>query len=83
MLKIFIFETARPQQYIIDMTTSKPSLAKKIGQIGEDKGIHILDAPVSGGDIGAKKGTLTVNSYGWRTQRRSGTLKGYFYDFFQ
>lgn len=55
-----IFETAQAGQYIIDMTTSKPSLAQKIGQTGEDKRIHIFDAPVSGGDIGAKKGTLTV-----------------------
>ena len=55
-----IFETAQAGQYIIDMTTSKPSLAQKIGQTGEDKRIHILDAPVSGGDIGAKNGTLTV-----------------------
>ncbi len=42
------------------MTTSKPSLAQKIDQIGEEKGLHILDAPVSDGDIGAKNGTLTV-----------------------
>lgn len=55
-----IFETAKAGQFIIDMTTSKPSLAQKIGQIGEAKDIHILDAPVSGGDIGAKNGTLTV-----------------------
>lgn len=55
-----IFATAKPGQYIIDMTTSKPSLAQKIGQTGAEKGVHILDAPVSGGDIGAKKGTLTV-----------------------
>ena len=42
------------------MTTSKPSLAQKIDQIGEEKGLHILDAPVSDGDIGAKNGTLTA-----------------------
>lgn len=55
-----IFETAHAEQFIVDMTTSKPSLAQKIGQTGEEKGIHVLDAPVSGGDIGAKNGTLTV-----------------------
>ncbi|WP_367396739.1 NAD(P)-dependent oxidoreductase [Lactobacillus helveticus] len=55
-----ILNAAKAGQYIIDMTTSKPSLAQKIGEIGEEKGIHILDAPVSGGDIGAKNGTLTV-----------------------
>lgn len=55
-----ILSVAKKGQYLVDMTTSKPSLAKKIGQLGEKKGIHVLDAPVSGGDIGAKNGTLTV-----------------------
>lgn len=55
-----LFETAHSGQYLIDMTTSKPSLAKEITQKGEATGIHVLDAPVSGGDIGAKNGTLTV-----------------------
>lgn len=55
-----IFKTAHAGQYLIDMTTSKPSLAKKIGQVGQEKGIHVLDAPVSGGDVGARKGNLTV-----------------------
>ncbi|MBP2058312.1 3-hydroxyisobutyrate dehydrogenase [Lactobacillus colini] len=55
-----LFKTAHAGQFLIDMTTSKPSLAKKIGHVGEEKGVHILDAPVSGGDIGAKNGTLTV-----------------------
>lgn len=55
-----LFKTAHNGQYLIDMTTSKPSLAKKIFEQGQRKGIHVLDAPVSGGDIGAKNGTLTV-----------------------
>lgn len=55
-----ILIVAKAGQYVVDMTTSKPSLAQKIDQIGEEKGLHILDAPVSGGDIGAKNGTLTV-----------------------
>jgi len=44
----------------IDMTTSTPTLAKKIYEEGKKKGIQALDAPVSGGDIGAKNGTLTI-----------------------
>ncbi|MBC1374665.1 NAD(P)-dependent oxidoreductase [Listeria sp. FSL L7-0091] len=44
----------------IDMTTSSPALAKKIAENGREKGIGILDAPVSGGDIGAKNGTLAI-----------------------
>lgn len=55
-----ILIVAKAGQYIVDMTTSKPSLAQKIDQIGEEKGLHILDAPVSDGDIGAKNGTLTA-----------------------
>lgn len=55
-----LFKTAHSGQYLIDMTTSKPSLAKEIAKVGGEKGINVLDAPVSGGDIGAKNGTLTI-----------------------
>ncbi|MBC1431699.1 NAD(P)-dependent oxidoreductase [Listeria welshimeri] len=44
----------------IDMTTSSPLLAKKIAEAFREKGIGALDAPVSGGDIGAKNGTLAI-----------------------
>lgn len=47
-------------QTIVDMTTSTPSLAVKINAAAEKLGVAALDAPVSGGDIGAKNGTLTV-----------------------
>lgn len=46
--------------YIIDMTTSKPSLAKKLYEEAKKKGISSLDAPVSGGDIGARDGKLSI-----------------------
>ncbi len=55
-----LFKTARQGQYFVDMTTSKPSLEKKIFEHGKKMGVHALDAPVSGGDVGAKNGTLTV-----------------------
>lgn len=55
-----IFAGAQPGTTVIDMTTSTPSLAVKIGQTGEKQKIAVLDAPVSGGDIGAQKGTLTI-----------------------
>ncbi|MBS4198769.1 NAD(P)-dependent oxidoreductase [Bacillus sp. FJAT-49732] len=45
---------------LIDMTTSTPTLAKKINDEGKKVGVHTLDAPVSGGDIGAKNGTLSI-----------------------
>jgi 3-hydroxyisobutyrate dehydrogenase len=46
--------------YVIDMTTSKPSLAKKIYEAAKIKNIFALDAPVSGGDVGAAEGTLSI-----------------------
>lgn len=55
-----IFSEATSAHILVDMTTSTPTLAKKLYQMGKDKGIAVLDAPVSGGDLGAKNGTLTV-----------------------
>ena len=46
--------------YLIDMTTSDPALAQRIYAAAGEKGLHALDAPVTGGDAGAKKGTLTI-----------------------
>ncbi|CEG42428.1 3-hydroxyisobutyrate dehydrogenase [Plasmopara halstedii] len=45
---------------IVDMTTSEPSLAKEIYDAAKLKGISSLDAPVSGGDVGAKEATLSI-----------------------
>lgn len=55
-----ILSNAAPGSYVIDMTTSQPKLAEKIGEAAEKKNIYSLDAPVSGGDIGAKNGTLSI-----------------------
>ncbi|WP_269432684.1 NAD(P)-dependent oxidoreductase [Effusibacillus lacus] len=55
-----IVNHAREGSYIIDMTTSSPSLAKKIYEAAKAKGIHSLDAPVSGGDIGAREARLSI-----------------------
>ncbi len=44
----------------VDMTTSSPNLAEKIYKTAKERGIKTLDAPVSGGDIGAKEGTLSI-----------------------
>ncbi|MFB6465710.1 NAD(P)-dependent oxidoreductase [Cytobacillus sp. Hz8] len=46
--------------YIIDMTTSTPSLAVRIYEEAKKKGIHAVDAPVSGGDVGAKEARLSI-----------------------
>jgi len=45
---------------IVDMTTSEPSLAQTIAEKAAEKSINSLDAPVSGGDIGAKSGKLAI-----------------------
>ncbi|WP_461214042.1 NAD(P)-dependent oxidoreductase [Lacticaseibacillus sp. GG6-2] len=55
-----ILAGAKPDQIVIDMTTSTPSLAVKIAKAAAKAHVQALDAPVSGGDIGAKNGTLTV-----------------------
>jgi 3-hydroxyisobutyrate dehydrogenase len=55
-----ILANARKGSYVIDMTTSTPSLAKRIYQAAKDKQLHALDAPVSGGDVGARNGKLTI-----------------------
>lgn len=62
-----IFAGSNEQTILIDMTTSKPSLAQKIAEYGASRGIKVLDAPVSGGDIGAKNATLTVMVGGQET----------------
>ena len=55
-----IIHHARPGTYVIDMTTSKPALAEEIHSEAKDKGIFALDAPVSGGDVGAQNGKLAI-----------------------
>jgi 3-hydroxyisobutyrate dehydrogenase len=49
-----------PCRIIVDMTTSSPSLAKELYKEASKRGIASLDAPVSGGDIGAQNGTLAI-----------------------
>ena len=55
-----ILEGAREGLIYVDHSTIKPSLARKIAQKFESVGAFSLDAPVSGGDIGAQKGTLAI-----------------------
>jgi 3-hydroxyisobutyrate dehydrogenase len=55
-----IFRKAKAGAIVVDMTTSEPSLAKRLFEQGQEKGIHIIDAPVSGGDVGAQNGTLSI-----------------------
>ncbi|MCM3603505.1 NAD(P)-dependent oxidoreductase [Robertmurraya korlensis] len=55
-----IVHTAKSGSFFIDMTTSTPTLAKKIYNEAKKKGIYSVDAPVSGGDIGAREGKLSI-----------------------
>lgn len=51
---------AQPGSIFVDMTTSDPELASELAAKGEPQGVHVLDAPVSGGDVGARNGTLSI-----------------------
>lgn len=51
---------AKPGTVLVDMTTSEPSLAKEIYAAAKAKGVAALDAPVSGGDVGAKNAALSI-----------------------
>lgn len=51
---------ARPGTVLVDMTTSEPSLAREIFDKAKAQGVHSLDAPVSGGDVGARNAALSI-----------------------
>lgn len=55
---------ATPGTVLVDMTTSSPSLAMRIAAAGADKGVAVLDAPVSGGDVGARSAKLSIMAGG-------------------
>ncbi|KZE47174.1 oxidoreductase [Brevibacillus parabrevis] len=55
-----IIAHAKPGTYLVDMTTSKPSLAQKIYEEAKQHSLYSLDAPVSGGDVGAREARLTI-----------------------
>ena len=55
-----IIDCAKSGAYLVDMTTSSPMVAEKIFGIAKEKNLHALDAPVTGGDVGAKNATLTI-----------------------
>lgn len=55
-----IINTIKKGAIFIDFTTSKPSLAIEIAKALKEKGVFSLDAPVSGGDVGARNATLSI-----------------------
>ena len=55
-----IIEKARPGALLIDMTTSSPLLARRIAEAATKRGLEAIDAPVSGGDLGAREARLVI-----------------------
>ena len=55
-----LMETARRGAFLIDMTTSSPSLAARLHKTGAKLGLHVLDCPVTGGRAGAESGKLAL-----------------------
>ncbi|NLX07431.1 MAG: NAD(P)-dependent oxidoreductase [Phycisphaerae bacterium] len=55
-----ILAAAKSGSVVVDMTTTKPSLAVEIYKAAKGKGVEAIDAPVSGGDVGARNGTLSI-----------------------
>ncbi|MDB1751223.1 NAD(P)-dependent oxidoreductase [Enterococcus avium] len=55
-----IFTVEVKDKILVDLTTSTPTLAEKIYQTAKKEGAAALDAPVSGGDLGAQNGTLSI-----------------------
>ncbi len=50
----------KPGAVIVDMTTSEPALAVEIAEAAAKKGVHAIDAPVTGGDVGAREAKLSI-----------------------
>jgi 3-hydroxyisobutyrate dehydrogenase len=61
-----VLSGAKPGATVIDMTTSEPQLALDIFEAAREKGVGSLDAPVSGGDVGARDATLVIMVGGLR-----------------
>lgn len=55
-----IINAAKTGALLIDMTTSSPHLAVRIAEAAQQRGLQALDAPVSGGDVGARDATLSI-----------------------
>ncbi len=55
-----VLEGAHPGMVLVDMTTMSPQVTKEIARRLNERGVMMLDAPVSGGDSGAREGTLSI-----------------------
>lgn len=61
-----ILSGAAPGSILIDMTTTEPALSQELAAAASARGLHVIDAPVSGGDIGARNATLSIMAGGDR-----------------
>jgi 3-hydroxyisobutyrate dehydrogenase len=59
-----VLTRAAPETLLIDFTTSRPDLAREIAVLAENRGLGSVDAPVSGGDRGAREATLSIMAGG-------------------
>lgn len=55
-----LLPTARPGSLIVDMSTVSPALSRELAASAAARGVAMMDAPVSGGDVGARNGTLSI-----------------------
>ena len=55
-----LLDSAQKGSLLVDMSTSSPALARELHRAAKERGAETLDAPVSGGDVGAEKGTLSI-----------------------
>ncbi len=55
-----LIELAEPGTVLVDLTSSEPTLAREIAAAGKERGLSVLDAPVSGGDVGARAASLAI-----------------------
>jgi len=53
-------QAMRPGTLLVDFTTSEPSLAREIARLAAERGVVAIDAPVSGGDVGAREARLSI-----------------------
>ena len=55
-----VFDTAKPGSLIVDFSSIRPDVSAALGRQGTERGFRVLDAPVSGGEIGAIQATLSI-----------------------
>jgi 2-hydroxy-3-oxopropionate reductase len=55
-----VFETAKPGTLVIDFSSIRPDVTAEIAEVAREKGFRLLDAPVSGGEAGAKNAALSI-----------------------